>query len=124
MSFEWTPQITTTLIALWEEGLTTSEMGRRLGITKNAVIGKVHRIGLPKRVTAGVRKSVKAKTEGIKMEALRAGLCCWPEGDPSTENFYFCGQKAVPEKPYCAEHCARAYVKTTRDRDTRKARAA
>ena len=49
MTFEWTPEHIKTLIALWNEGLTTSEIGARMGITKNAVVGKVHRLGLPKR---------------------------------------------------------------------------
>lgn len=124
MSFEWTPQVTAILIALWDQGLTTSKMGERLGITKNAVIGKVHRLGLPKRVVVAARKPVVKKPEGIKMEALRTGMCRWPDGDPGTDGLSFCGRPAVPEKPYCAEHCACAYVKTPRDRALRKARAA
>ena len=46
---DWTPERIAALIALWNEDLSTSEIGRRLDFTKNAVIGKVHRLGLPKR---------------------------------------------------------------------------
>jgi GcrA cell cycle regulator len=35
--------------ALWAEGLSASQIGLRMGITKNAVIGRVHRMGLPSR---------------------------------------------------------------------------
>jgi len=46
---EWTPERTNALIALWDEGHSTAEIGRRLGVTKNSVVGKVHRLRLPKR---------------------------------------------------------------------------
>lgn len=45
----WTPDTITHLRALWEEGHSTAEIGRRLGVSKYAVTGKVHRIGLPAR---------------------------------------------------------------------------
>lgn len=51
------------LIALWDEGLSTAEIGRRLDVTKNAVVGKVHRLGLPKRQSP-IRSSGSAKTSG------------------------------------------------------------
>lgn len=34
---------------LWDEGHTTAEIGRRLGVTKNTIVGKAYRLGLPKR---------------------------------------------------------------------------
>ncbi len=46
---EWTEEIVAHLRALWCEGVPTAEIGRRLGITKNAVIGKAHRLVLPPR---------------------------------------------------------------------------
>ena len=49
ISMEWTPERTNALIALWDEGHSTAEIGRRLGVTKNSVVGKVHRLRLPKR---------------------------------------------------------------------------
>ncbi|MBW8271019.1 GcrA family cell cycle regulator, partial [Caldovatus aquaticus] len=41
--------------------------------------------------------------------------CCWPIGEPGTQDFRFCGAEALSGKPYCAEHAAVAYVKA-RDR--------
>ncbi|HXO02419.1 MAG TPA: GcrA family cell cycle regulator, partial [Stellaceae bacterium] len=37
----WTPDRIDQLTLLWDEGVTTAEIGRRIGVTKNAVIGKV-----------------------------------------------------------------------------------
>ena len=119
MSFEWTPVHISSLIAYWDEGLPTSAIGVRLGITKNSVVGKVHRLGLPKR--GSPIKHKPKLPEVISLGALRPGMCCWPEGEPGTEEFNFCGEPSLPEKPYCASHCARAYVKPSKEKKTRAA---
>ena len=46
---DWTSETIARLRTLWDEGLSTAEIGRRLGITKNAVVGKAHRLTLPAR---------------------------------------------------------------------------
>lgn len=46
---DWTPEITAALRTLWAEGHSTAEIGRRLGVSKNAVVGKAHRLDLPGR---------------------------------------------------------------------------
>jgi len=46
---EWAEDTISRLRALWDEGLSTAEIGRRLGVTKNAVVGKAHRLDLPAR---------------------------------------------------------------------------
>ncbi len=46
---EWSDELVTRLRNLWSEGLTTAEIGRRLGISKNAVVGKAHRLDLQAR---------------------------------------------------------------------------
>ncbi len=43
-------------------------------------------------------------------------MCSWPEGDPGTEAFRFCGKSVAPDKPYCPEHCDRAYDTTVKKR--------
>jgi GcrA cell cycle regulator len=45
----WTEEAIARLRMLWAEGHSASEIGRRLGVSKNAVVGKVHRLGLPAR---------------------------------------------------------------------------
>ena len=56
------------------------------------------------------------EAEIIKLDALGAGMCSWPEGEPRTDAFRFCGRPAVADKPYCDEHCVRAYIKSSRNR--------
>lgn len=46
---QWTEAQDATLTQLWGEGHSTVEIGRRMGMTKNQVIGRAHRIGLPTR---------------------------------------------------------------------------
>lgn len=47
--FDWTAETIAHLRTLWTEGDSTAEIGRRMGISKNAVVGKAHRLGLPPR---------------------------------------------------------------------------
>jgi GcrA cell cycle regulator len=111
---DWTPERIAALIALWNEDLSASEIGRRLGFSKNAVIGKVHRLGLPKR-----RPSAKDEDEPVdvvRLESLSSDMCSWPVGNPGDRGFHFCGEPSVPGKPYCGKHCSIAYIRTTRDR--------
>ena len=46
---DWTDEAITRLRGFWDEGHSTAEIGRRLGITKNAVVGKAHRLNLAAR---------------------------------------------------------------------------
>ena len=54
---DWTPERIADLTRLWNEGLTTSEIGKRLGISKNAVVGKAHRMHLSARPSPIKRSS-------------------------------------------------------------------
>ena len=122
----WTEDRLETLKNLWNDGLSISQIGQKLGVTRNAVAGKAHRIGLPKRQSpisgsgALVRKKAK-KTEEVSELPLRLALrkiswsrskCVWPSGDPKTTDFSFCGEPIEPGKPYCHEHCILAYTNT------------
>lgn len=40
---------------------------------------------------------------------LNSTNCHWPVGEVGTEEFFFCGGNAVPDRPYCAYHCACAH---------------
>jgi len=46
---EWADEVIIRLRELWSEGHSTAEIGRRLGVSKNAVVGKAHRLELPAR---------------------------------------------------------------------------
>ncbi len=48
----WTEERVAELKKLWAEGHSASQIAKRLGsVTRNAVIGKVHRLGLSGRAT-------------------------------------------------------------------------
>ena len=119
MTFEWTPDHIKTLIALWNEGHTTSEIGARMGITKNAVVGKVHRLGLPKRGSP-IKPKPEKKTNVVSMAQLRPGMCVWPTGDPATDDFHFCGQPAGTGKSYCTYHARMAFQPPQRREPVRR----
>ena len=46
---DWTDDVISRLKALWAEGHSTAEIGRRMGVSKNAVVGKAHRLALDAR---------------------------------------------------------------------------
>ncbi|WP_158747610.1 GcrA family cell cycle regulator [Acidisphaera sp. L21] len=46
---DWTDEIIDRLKTLWAEGVSTAEIGRRIGVSKNAVVGKAHRLSLAAR---------------------------------------------------------------------------
>lgn len=59
---DWTEEVIAQLKALWAEGHSTAEIGRRMGISKNAVVGKAHRLNLPPRPSPIRREEGEART--------------------------------------------------------------
>ena len=123
----WTDERLEELKKLWAQGLSISQIGEALGVSRNAIAGKAHRMGLPKRPSPISKpKAEKPKVESVVEEQdlpLRLELrqlvwsrskCCWPTGDPKKNGFVFCGDTVVPGKPYCLPHCKEAYT-TSRD---------
>jgi GcrA cell cycle regulator len=130
----WTPERIAEVTRLWGEGLTTAEIGKAVGVTKNAVVGKAHRLGLPPRPspirrsggggsggtgtsTAGRKapRTMAAKPAPVKPVPQLAlstfgQRCKWPFGHPGEANFHFCGSLALVNKPYCPEHYQKAYL--------------
>lgn len=58
---EWTEEVIDRLRALWSDGHSTAEIGRRLGVSKNAVVGKAHRLNLPARPSPIRREASAAR---------------------------------------------------------------
>jgi GcrA cell cycle regulator len=100
----WTSELIQQLSALWKEGLSTAEIGRRLGVTKNAVVGKAHRLSLDPRPSP-------LKRPPTRRVVVAGPSCSWPSGHPGEKGFHFCGKRPLPGKSYCAEHAKLAYVK-------------
>ena len=55
----WNETNVARLRELWDQGLPTAQIGKLLGFTKNAVVGKAHRIGLERRPSPIRRTAVK-----------------------------------------------------------------
>lgn len=134
---DWTPEQIADLMRLWNDGLSTSEIGKRLGITKNAVVGKAHRLHLSARPSPIKRVAMRLPlvkpalprpvvtvapvaaptpvaqpaTAPKRAVEMTPHSCRWPVGHPGDAGFHFCGDSALPGKPYCATHAAAAYVK-------------
>jgi GcrA cell cycle regulator len=45
----------------------------------------------------------------VGFEDIREGACRWPLGDPTCEDFAFCGLGTAKGRSYCAGHCRMAY---------------
>jgi GcrA cell cycle regulator len=62
MVMAWTEERVESLKKLWAEGLSASQIAVRLGeVSRNAVIGKVHRLGLAGRATTSRVKTVRPR---------------------------------------------------------------
>ena len=106
MTMVWTDERINLLQELWHQGHSASEIAQRLGgISRNAVIGKAHRLELPSRPSPIKREEKKV----VAPSTPGAHGCMWPIGDPKTPDFHFCGQPASPGRPYCSSHCQQAY---------------
>ena len=148
----WTEERVAVLKKLWLEGLSASQIAKQLGgITRNAVIGKVHRLGLsgraapsqpsrpvfkaprpprpaptaplaPRRIVATgpsepVMPTYNEEPGSATVLTLGNHMCKWPIGDPSSDNFTFCGRR-IGEGPYCVEHARQAYQPQQKGRRT------
>ena len=136
----WTDEKVAKLRELWGKGNTASQIAEIIGgISRNAVIGKAHRLNLSAKIKTRAaisnrnyensidNKNVKQKKlRGIRfkslliekdfepeqpkqLEELDENSCKWPIGHPDEENFYFCGRKSLKDFSYCKLHLLYAY---------------
>lgn len=84
----WTDDRVATLTKMWGEGQSASQIAKELGgVTRNAVIGKVHRLGLSNRATTGAKPAAKGKV------AAKPAVKAKPAAKPKA------AVPAVPPKP-------------------------
>ena len=132
----WTAGKTVRLKHLWKAGYTAAEIGEKLNYSRNAVIGRAHRLNLDARRSGRSSKGTKhsIKTIGRKeqarmllldnnfepenptqLEDLTEHHCRWPVGDPGKKGFYFCGRIPFKNHSYCRLHI----LKSTKPRSER-----
>lgn len=143
----WTDEKVEILTQLWGKGHSASEIARIIGdVSRNAVIGKAHRLGLsgrPKTAPVAKPKPVVRRRSPVEKPRsvyiaegpiigagildLTERMCRWPIGDPKTSDFKFCGRKLGGGTTYCTEHASMAYQppqSRRRDDDQRQQRRA
>ena len=128
-AIDWNEKNIATLKKLWDEGLSASEIGRRMGITKSSAVGKAHRLGLsarPSPLKAAEKKEPKFVYRPIPIPVFTPFIDLVPA--PVTDSvsatltcLYLLGERKSRiscDKPrmigspsYCPEHHALCYVR-------------
>jgi GcrA cell cycle regulator len=146
----WSDNRVEQLKSLWHEGLSASQVAHALGnVTRNAVLGKLHRLGLLAE-SAGARP-IRPRSTAPRCRAVRPSkialrvpvvepdpftlgdgsfatmvtvsdcMCRWPIGDPKDRDFHFCGHTPKAGSRYCEAHTQRAH-QPAKAKHTRKIR--
>ena len=136
----WNDEKVAKLKELWGKGNTASQIAEIIGgISRNAVIGKAHRLNLSakiktraanigNRITSNnqnnldkLKKVRKSKFKSLiiekdfepenpkQLEELDENSCKWPIGHPDEKTFYFCGRSSLKDFSYCKLHLLYAY---------------
>ena len=136
----WNEEKVEKLKELWGKGSTASQIAEIIGgISRNAVIGKAHRLNLSSKIktrnasssqnfdnsseenSSQQRRARKSKFQSLiiekdfepenpkKLEELDESSCKWPVGHPEEQSFYFCGRSSLKDFSYCKLHLLYAY---------------
>ena len=147
----WTDEKVAKLKELWGKGNTASQIAEIIGgISRNAVIGKAHRLNLSakiktriatsnedldnsndqKNIQSGRGRKSKFKSLIIEkdfepenpkqLEELDENSCKWPIGHPNEKSFYFCGRSSLKDFSYCKLHLLYAYQPKGKKEDNEK----
>ena len=144
----WTDEKVSKLRELWGKGNTASEIATIIGgISRNAVIGKAHRLNLSAKIktrntsdnhnfqkTSSNEDTLKKRGRKSKfksliiekdfepenpkqLEELDEGSCKWPIGHPNEKLFYFCGRSSLKDFSYCKLHLLYAFQPKNKKED-------
>ena len=143
----WNEEKVAKLKELWGKGKTASQIAEIIGgISRNAVIGKAHRLNLSAKIKTRISsnnnytniqdelkiKSKKGKKSKFKsliiekdfepenpkqLEELDENSCKWPIGHPNEDSFYFCGRTSLKDFSYCKLHLLYAFQPKNRKED-------
>jgi GcrA cell cycle regulator len=136
----WNEEKVEKLKELWGKGSTASQIAEIIGgISRNAVIGKAHRLNLSSKIktrntsssqdfensseenSSKQKRGRKSKFQSLiiekdfepenpkKLEELDESSCKWPVGHPEEKSFYFCGRSSLKDFSYCKLHLLYAY---------------
>ncbi|WP_415323551.1 GcrA family cell cycle regulator [Candidatus Pelagibacter sp. Uisw_127] len=136
----WNEEKVGKLKELWGKGSTASQIAEIIGgISRNAVIGKAHRLNLSSKIKTRnasssqsfnsnseesnfkQKQGKKSKFKSLliekdfepenpkKLEELDESSCKWPVGHPEEKSFYFCGRSSLKDFSYCKLHLLYAY---------------
>jgi GcrA cell cycle regulator len=85
----WNDERVEQLKKLWSEGLSASQIAGRLGgVTRNAVIGKVHRLGLSGRATTSRMKSMRPRRQQVAKRVQSNKPRFNQSGNPALRQLY------------------------------------
>jgi GcrA cell cycle regulator len=107
----WTQERVDLMLVLWNaDQLSTEEIGKLLGCSKNAVIGKARRLGATWRGPVAEPQS-EARPLPLWVQGIIAGGCRFPDGDLRQGTLSFCCKPVYQlGAPYCEEHHARCWM--------------
>lgn len=96
---EWTAKSIDLLRGLWAEGHSTAEIGRRMGVTKNAIVGKAHRLDLPARPSPIRKQEVNGVPVAPRRKPSRDEAPASAERSPPMTRETVSPQPAVAKAP-------------------------